>query len=78
MVANIHAAKTRLPRRVERAGAGEAIVLARAGKPVARLVAADIDPPPLVPGALAGRIRIAEDFDETPDWMLAAFKGGER
>ena len=78
MLVNMHAAKTNLSRLVERAAAGEEIVIARAGKPVARLVAADIDPTPRVPGDLAGRIRIAEDFDETPDWMLAAFKGGER
>ena len=78
MLVNMHAAKTNLSRLVERAAAGEEIVIARAGKPIARLVAADIDPTPRVPGALAGRIRIADDFDETPDWMLAAFEDGER
>ena len=35
---NIHAAKTNLPRLVERAAAGEEIVIAKAGKPMARLV----------------------------------------
>ena len=60
---NIHAAKTHLSSLVEEAAAGEEIVIAKAGKPVARLVG--LGPPGIKreAGALKGRIRIAEDFD---------------
>ena len=59
---NIHAAKTHLSRLVERAAGGEEIIIARAGKPVARLA-------PLIvvrrrrSGLLKGRIRIHRNFD---------------
>jgi len=58
-------AKAHLPELVRRAGAGEEIVVARGGRPVARLV-------PLargsarVPGGARGRVRLAPDFGETP------------
>ena len=74
---NVHEAKTHLSRLIDRAAAGEEIVVARAGKPVARLVALAEPRPPRVPGQLRGRITFAEDFDETPDWLIEAFEGGE-
>lgn len=60
---NIHEAKTHLSRLVDRAAAGEEIVIGRAGKPIAMLV--PYRPPAVarVPGQLKGRIRIAPDFD---------------
>ncbi len=60
---NIHAAKTHLSRLVERAAAGEDIVIAKAGRPMVRLVALHRPLLPRAPGALKGRIRISEDFD---------------
>lgn len=60
---NIHEAKTHLSRLVEDVAAGEEVIIARAGKPVARLVAFDKPAQPRTPGALRGRIKIAEDFD---------------
>lgn len=60
---NIHAAKTQLSRLVEAASAGESVVLARAGKPVARLVAIGKATGPRTPGALKGRIRIGRGWD---------------
>ncbi len=71
----MHEAKTHLSRLVERAAAGEDIVIGRAGRPMARLVAYASSPTPRMPGALAGRIQIAEDFDDTPDWLIDAFEG---
>ena len=73
---NIHAAKTQLSRLVEAAAAGEEIIIAKSGKPVARLV-------PLAErrgrrklGALAGKLRVPEDFDAPlPDEVLDAFEG---
>ena len=61
---NIHEAKTHLSRFVDQAAAGEEILIARAGKPVARLVAlesSDRQPRPL--GLGRGRFTLPKDFD---------------
>lgn len=63
-IVNVHAAKTNLSRLLERAEAGEEIVIARAGKPIARLVPYLPDRPKRVFGALKGQIRILPGFDE--------------
>lgn len=61
---NIHEAKTHLSRFVDQAAAGEEIVIARAGKPVARLVAlATESPQPRKLGLATGRFTIPKDFD---------------
>lgn len=75
MLVNIHAAKTHLSRLVERAAAGEDIVIARAGRPVARLVAYAPAVSPRQPGALKGKLWVADDFDDTPEWLTDAFEG---
>ena len=75
---NIHEAKTHLSRLVEEAAAGEEIVIARAGKPVAKLVPIAPDLTPRQLGALRGKIWIAEDFDAPlPPEVLAGFEGEE-
>lgn len=72
---NIADAKARLPELIQRASQGEEIVIARNGKPQARLVPLSL-PVPRVPGRGAGAWEIAEDFDESfPDELLAAFEG---
>lgn len=75
-VVNVHEAKTHLSRLIDRAAAGEEIVVARAGRPVARLVALAPDRPTRVPGRLRGRIAFADDFEQTPEWLVDAFEGG--
>lgn len=60
---NIHRAKTHLSRLVEEAAAGEEIIIAKAGKPVARLVPLAHLEQPRQPGALRGRVVISSDFD---------------
>ena len=60
---NIHQAKTHLSRLVEQAAKGEEIVIAKSGKPMARLVPYLVPSKPRKPGALKGRIRIRQDFD---------------
>lgn len=60
---NIHEAKTHLSRLVERASAGEEIIIAKAGKPIARLVPLATAVKPKKLGLLRGKIGIAEDFD---------------
>jgi prevent-host-death family protein len=73
---NIHAAKTHFSRLVERAAKGEEIVIARAGKPLARLVPLRTRSRPRRPGLLKGRIRIAASFDAPlPEDLLRAFEG---
>ena len=60
---NIHEAKTHLSRLVERVEAGEEIVIARAGRPVARLVSYRKTTRPRVPGRWRDQIVLAPDFD---------------
>jgi len=58
---NIHEAKTHLSRLVERAAAGEEIIIAKAGKPMARLVAYQPPIKPRAGGFLAGQILETEE-----------------
>ncbi len=70
----MHEAKTKLSQLVERAEAGEEIVIARNGTPVARLVpVARTNSLAAIQGALRGRVQFAEDFDELPDDIAEAF-----
>ena len=73
-VFNVHEAKTHLSRLLDRVAQGEEIILAKSGRPVAKLVRVAAEP--RKPGRLKGRIRIGPDFDEPlPDEILAAFRG---
>jgi prevent-host-death family protein len=70
----MHEAKTKLSQLVERAEAGEDIVIARNGKPVARLVPVTSEGSLAEAyGALRGQIHVADDFDELPDDIAEAF-----
>ena len=63
-VTNIHEAKTHLSRLVDRAAAGEEIIIAKAGKPVARLMPLAKAPKPRRKlGGWKGRVWISPDFD---------------
>jgi prevent-host-death family protein len=72
---NIYDAKTQLSALVERAAAGEEIVIAKAGKPVARLVPLARRPAPLRFGAWEGQGWVAADFDAPDPDLVAAFEG---
>ena len=61
---NIHEAKTQLSRLVDRAAAGEEIVIARAGKPVAKLISHEPSREQRKLGALRGKIWTAPDWDD--------------
>jgi prevent-host-death family protein len=61
---NIYEAKTRLSQLVEQVEKGEEVIIARAGRPVARLVAFRQTPTARKPGRLKGRIRIGRTFDQ--------------
>jgi prevent-host-death family protein len=75
MFVNVRGAKTHLSRLLERAARGEEIVIARAGKPIARLVPYVQKRAPRIPGGWEGRVRIADDFNELPPELAAAFEG---
>jgi prevent-host-death family protein len=74
-VVNIHEAKTHFSRLVERAAAGEEIVIAKAGRPVAKLVAHTEELSPRTPGGWEDKVVIREDFDELPEELVAALRG---
>ncbi|MBM3515874.1 MAG: type II toxin-antitoxin system Phd/YefM family antitoxin [Alphaproteobacteria bacterium] len=75
-IVNIYEAKTNLSKLVERAEAGEEIIIGRNGKAVARIA-----PLPekkrrgIVMGVARGQIWMAPDFDELPPDIMAAFEG---
>jgi prevent-host-death family protein len=73
---NVHAAKTHLSRLVEEAAAGGEIIIAKAGKPVAKLVPLNQQKSKRQLGALAGIAVIPADFDAPlPDDVIDAFEG---
>jgi prevent-host-death family protein len=74
LTVNIHEAKTHLSRLVERVEAGEELVIARAGRPVARLVPFRRRTTPREPGLWRGRVAMADDFDQTPESMIRNFE----
>jgi len=61
---NIHKAKTHLSRLVEEAAKGESFIIAKAGKPMVKVV--PIDAPKVMKriGFMKGRIKVPDDFDE--------------
>ena len=70
---NIHAAKTHFSRLVEQAERGEETVIARNGRPVARLVPYHEHREPRKPGYWRGRVQILPGFDELDDEMARLF-----
>ena len=78
MEVNVHEAKTHLSRLLQRVAEGEEITIARAGVPIARLVAIEPKKKERALGIARGEIWVADDFDAPlPDELLAAFYGGE-
>lgn len=72
---NVHEAKTHLSRLLSRVAAGEEVVIARAGKPVARLVPISPDATERVLGMDHGRVVIGDDFDAPlPDEVVSTFE----
>lgn len=72
---DVHEAKTHLFRLLERVGLGEEIIIARAGRPVARLVAVEERPRRRVPGSARGKLVVGPEFDEPlPEEVLEDFE----
>lgn len=73
-IVNVHQAKTHLSRLLRRVAAGEEIVIARSGRPVARLVPIE-EVRKVRLGTDQGAFRVPEDFDEPlPEEVLASFE----
>ena len=73
---NIHEAKTHLSKLLEEVSQGGEVVIAKAGKPMAKLIGIRPAKPIRKPGFLKGKIKIADDFDAPlPDDILDAFEG---
>jgi prevent-host-death family protein len=64
---SIHDAKTHFSKLIARAEAGEEIIVRRGPTPVAKIVKYQPPTKPRTPGSLKGKIRIAADFERTPD-----------
>lgn len=73
---NIFQAKTQLSKLIEKVERGDDVIIARAGKPVARLTQLKPKKKPIVFGLMKGEIWVADDFDaQLPDDVLAEFEG---
>ena len=76
LVRNISQAKAELSSLIEQVLKGDEVILAKAGKPVARIVAYQGPKQPRKPGSMVGEIWIAPDFDELPGDIAEAFGAG--
>ena len=74
-VTNIHEAKTNLSKLIERVLAGENVIIAKAGKPIAQLVGYKEKVKPRKPGLLKGKIWISDDFNDEDEEINKLFYG---
>jgi len=74
LTVNVHQAKTHLSRLLARVTHGEEVIIAKGGRPIARLVPVEEPPVRRVAGTARGRIDIAPDFDAPlPEDVLRGF-----
>jgi prevent-host-death family protein len=76
-IVNIHEAKTHLSKLVDRAAKGEPFVIAKAGKPLVKVIAIDAPATPQRLGFLAGEIAVPDDFDRLGEAEIAALFGSD-
>jgi prevent-host-death family protein len=75
---NIHEAKTQLSKLVDRAAKGESFVIAKAGKPLVKVVPLDAPKAPRRLGFMAGEIAVPKDFDRMGEAEIATLFGTRR
>ncbi len=76
LTVNVHAAKSQLSRLLDAVAAGEEVIIAKAGKPIARLVPIEPKRERRKLGSLAGKLHVPDNFDDPlPDDIIAAFEG---
>jgi prevent-host-death family protein len=73
LVSNINEAKANLSQLINRALAGDEIIIARSNQPLARIVPYEADSRPRVGGQWAGRLAIGENFEFTEDELASLF-----
>lgn len=74
---NIHDAKTNLSKIIAKVEEGAEVTICRAGKPVAKIIPAAPNSKRLIPGLLKGQVWVADDFNDTPAWLISAFEGDD-
>lgn len=75
MAFNVHQAKTHFSKLLDRVMQGEEIIIARAGKPIARLVPVAPHPARRIPGSARGQLQVSPDFDAPlPEEILRSFE----
>jgi prevent-host-death family protein len=75
IIVNIHEAKTQLSKLVDRAAKGEPFVIAKAGKPLVKVVALDAPKTPRRLGFLKGQFKVPEDFNTMGQAEIAKLFG---
>lgn len=76
-ITNISEAKAQLSALIEQVVAGKEVIIGKAGKPIAKIVRYERSEEPRKPGALRGKIKIADDFDDLPEDIAEAFGATE-
>jgi prevent-host-death family protein len=74
---NIHEAKTHLSSLIDRAVEGEPFIIAKAGKPLVKVVALEAPPEPRRLGFLVGEVTVPDDFDRMGEDEIASMFEGE-
>ncbi len=74
-IINIHEAKTHLSRLLDQVAAGAVIIIAKAGKPLAKLSPISAPAQPKRHGLLKGKIKVPDDFNEADAEVLSQFEG---
>lgn len=78
MEVNIHHAKTHLSKLIEKALNGEEVIIAKAGKPVVRLIPVPVEGPRSLVGALRGKFIVSDDFHLPDPEMEDLFYNGDK
>ncbi len=74
-VANINEAENNLSQLIEYALQGEEVIISKAGKPLVKLVRYSPPSTARTPGLWAGKVKMADDFDVTPNEIINTFMG---
>lgn len=72
---NVYEAKNHLSQLLDLAVSGEEVVIARAGRPMAKLIPYQVKQQSRKPGSWKGKVKISKDFDELPEDLSRAFRG---
>lgn len=75
LTVNIHEAKTHLSKLVEKAAKGEPFIIAKAGKPLVKVVPIEAKKKPKRFGFLKGKIHVPDDFNEMDEEIARLFYG---